>query len=110
MTEEDPFAHLHDEQYDSALRARRAGAATLVNAHGRPVQSLDGIWRLTLDPFEEGLRQAWYAFDDTPPVGFAGELRMMSRVRGVINSGGGESPPGKSAPSKAATPKSGSAP
>ena len=39
-----------------------------------------------------------------------GHLVMRGRVRGVINSGGGESPPGKSAPSKAATPKSGSAP
>jgi len=71
MTEEDPFAHLHDEQYDAALRARRAGAATLVNAHGRPAQSLDGIWRLTLDPFEEGLRQRWYANDDSPPESWA---------------------------------------
>ena len=67
MSEDDPFAHLHDEQYDAALHARRATAATLVNAHGRPVQSLDGIWRLTLDPFEEGLRQRWYAYDDAPP-------------------------------------------
>jgi beta-glucuronidase len=71
MTEEDPFAHLHDEEYAAALLARRAGAATLVNAHGRPVQSLDGIWRLTLDPFEEGLRQRWYANDDAPPEAWA---------------------------------------
>jgi beta-glucuronidase len=67
MTEADPFAHLHDEAYDSALLKHRATAATLINAHGRAVQSLDGIWRLTLDPFEEGLRQRWYANDDMPP-------------------------------------------
>lgn len=64
---EDPFAHLHDERYDAPLAARRATAATLVNAHGRAVIPLDGTWRFTLDPFEEGLRQRWYAADDTPP-------------------------------------------
>ena len=67
MAEADPFAHLHDEAYDSSLLAHRATAATLVNAHDRAAQSLDGVWRLTLDPFEEGLRQHWYAYDDAPP-------------------------------------------
>ena len=65
---EDPFAHLHDETYDSSLLAHRATAKTLVNAHGRAMESLDGVWRLTLDPFEEGLRQRWYAYDDAPPA------------------------------------------
>jgi beta-glucuronidase len=64
---DDPFAHLHDEDYGAWLASRRAGADTLVNPHGRPVQSLDGEWRLTLDPFEEGLRQRWFADDDAPP-------------------------------------------
>lgn len=64
---DDPFAHLHDEAYDTPLAGRRAGAATLVNAHGRVAMSLDGTWRLTLDPFEEGLRQRWFAYDDAPP-------------------------------------------
>ena len=68
MTEaEDPFAHLHDEAYDAPLALRRAGASCLVLAQGRPEMSLDGTWRLTLDPFEEGLRQRWYANDDAPP-------------------------------------------
>ena len=66
MTAEDPFAHLHDEDYAAWLAARRATAATLVNPHGRQARSLDGIWRLTLDPFEEGLRQRWHAYDDAP--------------------------------------------
>lgn len=65
---EDPFAHLHDEAYDAPLALRRAGASGLVLAQGRPETSLDGIWRLTLDPFEEGLRQRWYADDDAPPA------------------------------------------
>lgn len=64
---EDPFAHLHDERYDAPLATRRATAATLVNPHGRASIPLDGTWRLTLDPFEEGLRQRWYANDDAPP-------------------------------------------
>ena len=69
MTEaEDPFAHLHDEAYDAPLALRRAGAAGLALAQGRPETSLDGTWRLTLDPFEEGLRQRWYANDDAPPA------------------------------------------
>lgn len=69
MTEaEDPFAHLHDEAYDAPLTLRRAGASRLVLAQGRPETSLDGTWRLTLDPFEEGLRQRWYANDDAPPT------------------------------------------
>jgi beta-glucuronidase len=67
MTAEDPFAHLHDEAYDAPLAARRATAATLVNAHGRAAVPLDGTWRLTLDPFEEGLRQRWFSYDDAPP-------------------------------------------
>jgi beta-glucuronidase len=69
MTEaEDPFAHLHDEAYDAPLTLRRAGASGLVLAQGRPETPLDGTWRLTLDPFEEGLRQRWYANDDAPPT------------------------------------------
>lgn len=69
MTEaEDPFAHLHDEAYDAPLTLRRAGASRLVLAQGRAETPLDGTWRLTLDPFEEGLRQRWYADDDAPPA------------------------------------------
>ena len=66
MTAEDPFAHLHDEAYDAPFVARRATAATLVLPQGRAVEPLDGMWRLTLDPFEEGLRQRWSANDDSP--------------------------------------------
>ncbi|WP_376099825.1 glycoside hydrolase family 2 protein [Roseomonas sp. CCTCC AB2023176] len=64
MTVTDPFAHLHDEAYGAPLAARRATAETLFNPYGRAGQSLDGTWRLTLDPFEEGLRQRWWADDD----------------------------------------------
>jgi beta-glucuronidase len=67
MTVEDPFAHLHDEDYAAAFSREWTGAGSLVDPGGRPVQSLDGDWEMTLDPFDEGLRQRWYALDDAPP-------------------------------------------
>ena len=67
MTVEDPFAHLHDEDYAAAFSRDWAGAGSLVDPGGRAVQSLDGDWEMTLDPFDEGLRQRWYALDDAPP-------------------------------------------
>ncbi|MCA3263083.1 MAG: glycoside hydrolase family 2 [Telmatospirillum sp.] len=67
MTVEDPFAHLHDEDYAAAFSRDWAGAGSLVDPGGRPVQSLDGEWEMTLDPFDEGLRQRWYALDEAHP-------------------------------------------
>lgn len=58
---EDPFAHLHDEDYAAAFAARRLGFADRVAMGGREAESLDGEWRFTLDLFDEGLRQRWYA-------------------------------------------------
>ncbi len=66
-TVDDPFAHLHDEDYAEGYDALRVGADTLVNPGGRPAIDLGGPWRMTLDLFDEGLRQRWYALDDTPP-------------------------------------------
>ncbi len=67
----DPFQHLHDEAYADRYSARMATHATLVATLGRPAESLDGDWRLTLDLFDEGLRQKWYALDETPPSQWA---------------------------------------
>ncbi len=67
----DPFAHLHDENYADGFAAGAATASTLVQSGGRVVESLDGPWRLTLDLFDEGLRQKWYAEDDMPPSQWA---------------------------------------
>ena len=67
----DPFAHLHDESYADGFAAGAATASTLVQSGGRVVESLDGNWRLTLDLFDEGLRQKWYAEDDMPPSQWA---------------------------------------
>jgi beta-glucuronidase len=68
---DDPFAHLHDEAYARPFAGRRARADDLVEIGGRPLVDLCGDWRMTLDLFDEGLRQRWYALDDTPPSQWA---------------------------------------
>ncbi len=65
-TADDPFAHLHDEAYARAFDTRTATADTLITLAGRRTVSLDGPWHLTLDLFDEGLRQRWFALDDMP--------------------------------------------
>lgn len=67
MAAEDPFHHLHDEDYARPYLAGFVGADSYVPINGRPVVPLDGDWRLTLDLFDEGLRQKWHALDETPP-------------------------------------------
>lgn len=67
MAADDPFHHLHDEDYARPYLAGLAGAESYVPVNGRPVLSLAGDWRLTLDLFDEGLRQRWFALDETPP-------------------------------------------
>jgi beta-glucuronidase len=68
---EDPFAHLHDEAYAAPLHRFRRWHRDLISLAGRPTESLCGEWRMTLDLFDEGLRQKWYALDDTPPSQWA---------------------------------------
>ncbi|MCM0019180.1 MAG: hypothetical protein NBV67_04245 [Tagaea sp.] len=67
MTADDPFAHLHDEDYARDFSRDWIGWRDLLDPCGRPALSLDGAWRLTLDPYDEGLRQRWFALDDAPP-------------------------------------------
>ena len=43
----------------------------MVTLAGRTVLSLDGPWRFVLDLHDEGLRQRWYAHDDTPVAAWA---------------------------------------
>jgi beta-glucuronidase len=63
---EDPFAHLHDEGYDRPYREPRATWRDAVHTGGRETIGLDGNWHVTPDLFDEGLRQRWFADDDTP--------------------------------------------
>lgn len=70
MTEtgvEDPFAHLHDEDYAGPFEAGMVGAESHIILGGRDIISLDGNWRMTLDLFDEGLRQRWYEANEDPP-------------------------------------------
>lgn len=62
----DPFAHLHDEAYADRFAGREVGARDLVVRPDLPLEPL-GPWRLTLDLFDEGLRQDWPALDAAPP-------------------------------------------
>jgi beta-glucuronidase len=66
MVADDPFHHLHDEGYAGAYLGHLVHAGHLRPAGGRAVVSLNGDWRLTLDLFDEGLRQKWFALDETP--------------------------------------------
>jgi beta-glucuronidase len=68
---DDPFAHLHDEAYATPLESLRCGHRDLMSVAGRETESLCGDWLMTLDLFDEGLRQKWYALDDTPPSQWA---------------------------------------
>lgn len=61
----DPFAHLHDENYDAPYVHPRCKARDMVTMAGRQTVSLNGDWRFTLDLFDEGLRQKWFA---QPPL------------------------------------------
>ena len=58
-----------DTSYRDAFRDPLIGHETLVAIAGRRLEPL-GPWRLTLDVFEEGLRQNWPALDEKPPAGW----------------------------------------
>lgn len=68
---DDPFAHLHDEDYARPFEQRMATSKTLVTLAGRETISLDGQWHMILDLFDEGLRQCWFALDEMPPSQWA---------------------------------------
>jgi beta-glucuronidase len=65
---EDPFAHLHREDYAAPYELNRATAESMIFMGGRPVRSLNGDWRFTLDLFDEGLRQRLFADPPTDPA------------------------------------------
>ena len=63
----DPFHHLHDENYREQYLGLQVGADDMVACAGRKSLSLDGNWFFTIDPFDEGLRQQWFADEPLPP-------------------------------------------
>lgn len=62
---DDPFAHLHDEDFEAPFRAPLLDTATWIFTGGRVAEPLDGDWCFAIDPFREGLRQSWFLHDDT---------------------------------------------
>jgi beta-glucuronidase len=63
----DPHAFLHDEAYDRRYNPQSLNHEGMVFVGGRETESLNGIWRVCLDPFDTGLRQNWPAFQPLPP-------------------------------------------
>ncbi len=61
---DDPFHHLHDEGYAAPYERPLLTHVSMVATGGRETTSLAGPWNFTLDLFDEGLRQKWFA--DTP--------------------------------------------
>jgi beta-glucuronidase len=62
----DPFHHLHDEGYAAPYERTLFTHASMVAMGGRETTSLAGAWRFTLDLFDEGLRQKWFADEPKP--------------------------------------------
>eukprot|EP00127_Corallochytrium_limacisporum_P004619 Clim_evm7s170 gene=Clim_evmTU7s170 len=52
---------LHDEDYDEPFNKQNLNHRTMVHDRFRPIASLDGMWSFTLDRYDSGLRQGWYA-------------------------------------------------
>lgn len=60
------LALLHDEEYERAYDDRSLNADGFVFVGGRPSESLCGDWRFTLDLYDTGLRQKWFALETSP--------------------------------------------
>jgi beta-glucuronidase len=55
----DAHAFLHDEAYDRPYNPQNLNHTGMVFVGGRAAESLNGTWRVCLDPFDTGLRQNW---------------------------------------------------
>jgi len=62
----DPHAFLHDENYDRQYNPQNLSHAGMVFVGGRARESLNGVWRVCLDPFDTGLRQNWPRLQPLP--------------------------------------------
>jgi len=61
----DAHAFLHDEDYDRRYNPQNLNHAGMLFVGGRASESLNGTWRVCLDPFDTGLRQNW---PQVPPL------------------------------------------
>jgi len=67
---EDPYKHLHSEDYAVAFVSGRVGWRDMIFMGGRSTVVLGGKWRFALDLFDEGLRQKWYLDEPGDPAGW----------------------------------------
>ncbi len=56
------FDHdIHKVDYSSEYRSPAIDRHSLLNDSGRPEESLDGLWRFSIDPYDTLLRARWFA-------------------------------------------------
>jgi len=67
---EDPYGHLHEENYARAFDGGRVTWRDMIFMGGRRTRSLEGEWRFALDLYDEGLRQKWYRDPPDDPAGW----------------------------------------
>ena len=63
----DLHAFLHDEDYDRRYNPQNLNQAGMIFVGGRTCESLNGLWRVCLDPFDTGLRQDWPRLEPLAP-------------------------------------------
>ncbi len=80
----DPFHHLHDEAYAAPFEQPTLGHEGRVAMGGRKSDSLNGDWFFTLDLFDEGLRQRWFADLPQPPQAWAKPRDYDAMAGGTI--------------------------
>ena len=67
---EDPFQHLHVEDYAQRYELQRVTSDHMLFMAGRQRISLSGRWQFVTDLFDEGLRQRWYRNPEGEPIDF----------------------------------------
>ena len=63
----DIHAFLHDEGYARRYDPQNLNHTGMIFTGGRVPESLNGLWRVCLDPFDTGLRQNWPALEPRAP-------------------------------------------
>jgi len=63
----DPYDHLHIENYELPFETVVTSADNLIFTGGRSRVNLNGTWRFATDLHDEGLRQKWYLDEPSNP-------------------------------------------
>ncbi len=82
---DDPFHHLHDEAYLQPYEQPSFTHAHSVAMGGRVSEALHGAWNFTLDLFDEGLRQKWFADAPQPAREWLKPRDYDAGMGGTIN-------------------------